>query len=412
MEAFYKLAYDISCYYAFAAFFLSYSGKYVVNPFAFLAILVSCFAAVHAEKCKRFSQAVQIGAFVLPAIPFLMETNIWGKISLLLPWAYLVVVVLRQGYYISYLRFKKTFLCFFWIYAVLFAFFVAEEPVRGEVAMLVAGPFLLLLLTAGIFLMQMLRYQSGSGDKKKLEKYQYRQLVIFMIAAIVLTAGNLVELLCIYIFYPLTDLVLSACFAVLVFIVNKLDSPMKPPKEFGGAGEKDKFIEEVREAQEKMESIYGPIRARMQELSGEPKEPNWTPVYIGAAVVAAIVIFAVLFGSIRKKRKSAAIEDEREECYDEVTLKDVLKKRFVRPEIVIRYYYREFMKKSEAKKHKLEVSDTTKEILAKYKTWNDATPEQTAEAEEATALYQKTRYSKEKMTQTDAKRMKALIRGL
>jgi hypothetical protein len=40
------------------------------------------------------------------------------------------------------------------------------------------------------------------------------------------------------------------------------------------------------------------------------------------------------------------------------------------------------------------------------------TPEQTAQAEEVTSLYQKTRYSKEKMTQTDAKRMKALIKGL
>ena len=50
------------------------------------------------------------------------------------------------------------------------------------------------------------------------------------------------------------------------------------------------------------------------------------------------------------------------------------------------------MKKSEAKKHKLEASDTTQEILTKYNTWNDVTPEQTA--------------------QTDAKRMKALIKGL
>ena len=41
-----------------------------------------------------------------------------------------------------------------------------------------------------------------------------------------------------------------------------------------------------------------------------------------------------------------------------------------------------------------------------------ATPEQMAKAEELTALYQKTRYSKAEMTQTDAKRMKALVKGL
>ena len=70
------------------------------------------------------------------------------------------------------------------------------------------------------------------------------------------------------------------------------------------------------------------------------------------------------------------------------------------------------MKKVEAKKHKLEASDTTKEILTKYKMWNNVTPERTAEAEEVTSLYQKTRYSKAEMTQTDAKRMKAVVKGL
>ena len=70
------------------------------------------------------------------------------------------------------------------------------------------------------------------------------------------------------------------------------------------------------------------------------------------------------------------------------------------------------MKKSETKKHKLEASDTTNEILTKYQAWNDTTQEQTAEAEEATVLYQKTRYSKAKVTRTDANRMKALVKGL
>ena len=84
----------------------------------------------------------------------------------------------------------------------------------------------------------------------------------------------------------------------------------------------------------------------------------------------------------------------------------------MRPEIIIRYYYREFMKKSEAKKHKLESSDTTKEILTKYKTWNTVTTKQTVAADEATALYQKTRYGKAKMTQAEATRMKALVKGL
>ena len=127
MEAFYKLVYDISCYYAFAAFFLSYGMEYDVPAYSFLVFFAACFIAVFAEKCKRFSQVVQIGAFALPVIPFLLESNIWGKLVLILPWVYMIVTVLREGYYITYRRFKKTYLTLFWIYTVVFFFFVTEE---------------------------------------------------------------------------------------------------------------------------------------------------------------------------------------------------------------------------------------------------------------------------------------------
>ena len=411
MEAFYKLAYDISCYYAFAAFFLSYVAGYRVNPLSFLVFFAACLAAVNAEKIKRGSQAMQMSAFVLPIIPFLLENNLWGKLIIILPWVYMVVTVLRQGYYVSYRRFRKTYLCFFWFFAALFGFFIAEDFAKGEVAILVAGPFLLLLLGAGIFLLQMLRFQAGSCEQKILEKYQRRQLVFFLIAATLLTVGNVVELLYVYVFYPLTKLVLGAGLALIVFIIGKLDRPLKPPKEMGDmGGDVKEFTEQLEEAYANVETIWGKIPEKVRQLP--TKEMDYTPLIIILAVLTAIIILVVLIGGRRIKRKQAVIEEEREECYDEIKVGEVIKKRSARPEIVIRYYYREFMKKSEAKKHKLEVSDTTNEILTKYRAWNDATPEQTAEAEEATALYQKTRYSKAKVTRADAGRMKALVKGL
>ena len=413
MEAFYKLAYDIGCYYAFAAFFLSYVMEYKVTPISFLVFFAACFMAVYAEKTKRFEQEVRIGAFLLPIIPFLLENNLWGKLVLILPWIYLVVAVLREGYDISYKRFRKTFLAFFWIFAAVFCFFVGEDKVKGEVAMVAAVPFLLILLVSGIFLLQMLRFQSGSTDKKKLEKHQRRQLVIFMAAATVLTVGNVVELLYVYVFFPLSNLALEAVLGLAVFLVSKLDRPLKPPKEIGDRGNTNdvrEFVEKIQEIRENTETIWGKIPERIKE---EPsKEMDWAPIVIAAVVLGAIVILVVLLGGKRRQRKQAAIEDERKDCYDEVTLEKTVKKHSVHPEIVIRYYYREFMKKSEGKKQKLEASDTTEEILTKYKAWNNVTPEQTAEAEEATALYQKTRYSEKEMTHTDAKRMKALVKGL
>lgn len=410
MEAFYKLAYDISCYYAFAAFFLYYVAEYKVSPLSFLVFFAACFFAVYAENMKKYGQAVQIGAFVLPIIPFLLENGIWGKLILMLPWVYMVVTVLRQGYDVSYRRFKKTFLCFFWIYTVVFVFFIAEEPVKGEIAMIVTVPFLLILLASGIFLLQLLRYRANSGDKKKLEKHQRRQLVVLMIAAIVLTVGNVVELLYVYVFFPLMKLVLDAEMALVVFVVSKLDRPLKPPKELGHTGDYKEFAEEIQKIYDNKETLWGKIPEKIQTYTS--KELDYTPFIIVFCVLAAIVILAVMFGGKRIKRKPPAIEDEREDFYEEVAVKKVLRKRSLHPEIVIRFYYREFMKKSEKARHKLEASDTTKEILSKYQAWNPVSPEQKAEAEEITALYQKTRYSRAKIIHTDASRMKELVKGL
>lgn len=411
MEAFYKMAYDIGCYYAVVAFFLAYSGKYEVNPFSFLVFFAACFFATCAEKFGRFQPAVRVGAFVLPVIPFLLESNIWGKVILLLPWTYLVVTVLRESYDVSYRRFKKIYLTIFWVYVAVFAFFVGDNLVKGEVAMIVTVPFLVILLVAGVFLMQMLRFQAGSADKKKLEKHQHRQLVAFMIAAVVLTVGNLVEFLYDYVFFPLSKLVFGAIAGLAVYVVGLFDGKKELPEREEFNWEVKEFMEELEKIRENTETIWGKIPEKVQ-TEMVYKDLDYTPFFILCIAIAVIIIFAILLGSASKKKKAPAIEDEREDCYDEVAVHKELKKRFVRPEIVIRYYYREFMKKSEAKKHRLEASDTTKEILTKYKTWNNVTPERTAEAEEVTLLYQKTRYSKEEMTRTDAKRMKALVKGL
>lgn len=415
MEAFYKLAYDTGCYFAFASFFLSYTQKYDMNPFSFMVFFLACFLAVYADRLKRYDRVVQIGAFLLPLIPFLLESNIWGKIILILPWLYMVVTVLRQGFYITYRRFRKTYLVFFWIYVVLFTFFMADDFVKGEKALLVAGPFLVILLVSGSFLLQMLRMHSGTGDKQKLEQHQRRQLIVFLAVAALFTVGNVMKLLYTYVFFPLTELIMSGLLSVGVFVVMRLANAAqdKDLSKLELTSDWKEFSEAVAEQGGGFSDAIEMIRKIHQTGDVEPKEMDWTPFVIVICVVAAIVILAVLIGGKKGKRKQAAIEEETEEYFDdEVTSEKVLKKRFVPPEIVIRYYYREFMKKVEAKKHKLEASDTTKEILTKYNSRKTVPSEQTAEAAEATALYRKTRYSKATMTHDDANRMKALVKRL
>lgn len=418
METFYKLVYDTGCYFAFISFFLSYTGKYDISPLSVFVFWVACFLATYADRLKRGDQVVRIGALLLPVIPFLLESNIWGKIILILPWVYLVATVFYQGYYMTYRRFRKMYLASFWIYAFIVIFFTAEDFVMGEKALLVGGPFFVIILVAGSFLLQLLRMNSGTKDKQKLEKHQRRQLILFLMIAVLFTAGNVMEFLYRYIIFPISEVMFGTVLSAGVFVIMQLTA-MVQDRDVSKFKQSDwkEFIEAAAEEGGGLEAIndaFGQIRDIYS--AGGPAEPielDVTLLALAAIVLVAIVILIILFGGQKGKHKQAAIEEETEAYFDDdVKTKQVLKKNFVSPAISIRYYYREFMKKSETHKHSLKPSDTTEEILEKYNTRNIVSTEQTKEAEEATALYQKTRYSNASMTHEDAGRMKALVKKL
>jgi len=413
MEAFYKLSYDIGCYYAFVTFFLSYSAGYQTRPYSFMVFFVACLLAAHAEKWKRWEKVATVAAFVLPAICFLWEKSVWGRVILILPWLYMVLTVIRQGYDISYQRFRKTYLIFFWIFAGVFGFFVAENPLKGEIAMITAIPYVVIFLAAGIMLLQMLRFQSGSKDKKRLEKYQRTQLGIFVAVSTVLSVSNVMDWLYIHVFHPLSQLLFAAVIGVLAILLEPLSEHRTGVNTAGILEDLREFGQLAQKNMDEYEEEFLPIKQMMQAMRGEqPQEMDWTYAIIGFGVLFAIVILAVLVGGKKIKRKSPAIEDEREEFYEEIPEAEVLKKHSPRPDIVIRYYYREFMKKTESKKNKLECSDTTKDILGKFIKQKKAQEEEQAKADELTQIYRRARYDNNEVSHADANKMKSLVKGM
>ena len=135
--------------------------------------------------------------------------------------------------------------------------------------------------------------------------------------------------------------------------------------------------------------------------------PDYTMVFVAAALILAVVLFIVLIGGTKAKVKDALIEDEREELDEVEPPVKKLKKHSIHPDIVVRYYYLKFMELANSEKAKVMRSDTTDEIRKKYLLKKT---DRTEETKELTEIYQKVRYTKENVTREDAARMKSLVK--
>ena len=60
------------------------------------------------------------------------------------------------------------------------------------------------------------------------------------------------------------------------------------------------------------------------------------------------------------------MEDEREEILEIEKPEEKIRKRFTSPRVLVRYYYKEFMKKAESEKNRIHKADTTEDIFRKY----------------------------------------------
>ena len=110
----------------------------------------------------------------------------------------------------------------------------------------------------------------------------------------------------------------------------------------------------------------------------------------------------------KQKIKPGILEDERETISDFAEPEAKLKKNSTSPRVVVRYYYRKFMKKAETEEKRIHKADTTDDIEKKYVLPRGS--KELSNTKHIKEIYRKARYSNVIISKEDATKMKKLVK--
>ncbi len=309
------------------------------------------------------------------------------------------------------------------LYTPLLALTFLYKAENALPALSVATPYLIVFLTSMVLLLQLLRHQAGTKDKKNFEKFQRLQALGFFAFTILGTVGRLFELIMrainLLIIRPVGYLIFAAMSSLSQTVENGNAEGLGTNNNFNNVVEQEKIEAGFDGANWK--EVVNSILSREEEKVTEPTMffKILSAVVIAILAIVIIIVFIVIIRNLSKDRKkNFVIHEEREDSVENYETATRLKKHFAPPDIQIRYYYKEFMKKSDSEKHRLKDSDTTKDIMGKYlrkQSMEHNVPNPSSqEVETSTALtdlYRKTRYSTKEVTKDDAALMKKLIKS-
>ena len=406
MQIFYKIVFDISCYYTFTSFFLKFALGYEISSLSMSLFLLAGLLVVGSQKISSIGRGIALLSAILPILFRPWKDIDYALLEFFIPWVYFVLLVYRENYGVYYANFKSLWkgLLYACIILVIVLLFDIE---KGISAAELATPYFLVFLTSGILLMQNLRFSMESTNKKAFEKYQIKQTICFFIFCFLLTASRVWQMIYQYVVLPLKNILISILFEIVDFFISLFpketielpDSPFHDYRE---------YLEKVQETIESnsVPRKWGDI---LKEAGIVQEKPDVTPLLIVFGALIAIIIFAILMGHGAKKTKQIFIEEEREELPQTEEVEKTPTRFSKNAKEVVRFYYKTFMRKAETAKQLVYKTDTTNDILEKFLLKK---PEQKQQAEEVTKIYQKTRYSKQEISDEEVRKIKRLVKNI
>ena len=95
MQIFYKIVFDMSCYYTFVSFFLRFALGYELSSLSMSLFLLSALFVVGSQKISSIGRGMALLSAIAPVL-----FRPWGEYALLefvIPWAYFVFFVYREN---------------------------------------------------------------------------------------------------------------------------------------------------------------------------------------------------------------------------------------------------------------------------------------------------------------------------
>lgn len=415
LEFAYKYIFDISCYYAIVSFFLDYTIVHEVNPLTFMLLITTAFLNGFLEG-KEKNPIGKIARLMIPLIALLWETESIGRAIAFVPWVYIAIRSFTEQYHTGYVRFKsmfgKTLALYFVPILILTGF---ADNIVGIRAIGATVPYFIIYISMGIMLLQLLRHQSGTADKKTFEKYQIKQSVGFFIFSFMITVGGLAKIIGAFIYkYIVTPVVMTflGSMSYTAYLVEEVTNDTKTQnkiqsyKYYVQSQSYDTTRENVEEILQMGEN------ATSKPIDFVPMDVTMLAITFGIVIVV-VLLFVLNKENQKNKIKQGVLEDEREEILDIEAPNTRAKKNSYSPKLQVRYYYKSFMKKAESEEQRIHRADTTDSIEEKYISKNNDVVRNTSamnELDEVKKIYRTARYSNYEISKEDATKIKKLVR--
>ncbi len=408
----YKLFLDLGVCYFIGAFLLSFYAGVNLQTSGFVCLLVTAVISLLLRR-KRLSVLVAGG---MPLIGILLIRPELGELIVyVLTWGYMVFLMITERFVTTRGEFLDWIKKILYL-AIILPLLMLTEFQAFQKAMIVATPYLTIVIICFCFMLRHLRTDPGMKSQKGYYRQQVLEMVLFMGSCVLLTIIRAPQNLYKGLALLFTNVILPVfaffasliglIFGIVIYLITSLISFMTKSREL--AVRRDEMGANIFEALDVTVDSVG--------------SKEWiVPLLYSLGVILGLVVlfffFRWLMGEKFKQKLPEGVSEIREELGVSKDRRGKNKRKYSKdPRERIRYYYYKYLLYLRYKKVLLHPGDTTRDLEQKYlASLSKPSEEQIEESMRLKELYRKARYqNQEEITLEEADYMKkvyALIKS-
>lgn len=387
------------------AFYFAYANMVFISPtnnamvFVYFTVLIS-LSLSYALRFSKYTKLkyIPILGFI---IAVLFVNNVTGVIGAIIPYIYMLYVVLTDKYHVNYYRFKDLFINLF--YAILPLLLLVFLVKNIELFNRVSLQYVIIFIISGLYLMRTARHGQEIINNKRFMLMNALVIVMTSIISIVLSTDSILKIIIIVVKFvygkilvPIVMKIIYVLFLPMAYFMNRAQNYEEaPPAPF----EIPNYIEQEAE----------------RHMIQDPSEKTFSIfAYIVAIAFLAFVIYGLIkVFSVRKKRKTfdyvEGVKENRSFIDDENKRNKNEKQMFSKGINQIRYWYKKFLMLCSKKRMSIFEYDNSHTI---YEKSSNIFKGHTENLEVIKEIYRKARYDKEAIDNQDVKTIKSIYKTL
>jgi hypothetical protein len=388
------------------AFYFAYANMLFIDPsnnsmilvyFTVLLSLSISYALSFSKKNNKLRYLPILGL----AIALLFVNRTTGIIGAVIPYIYMLYIVIKDDYHVNYYRFKDLFINLF--YAILPLLLIVFLVKNIELFNKVSLQYVMIFIISGLYLMRTSRHGQEIINNKKFMMMNAAVIITTTIASIVLSTDAILQVVIIAvklayskILVPIVNGIIYVLFLPMALLFNRAAKYEEaPPAPFEIPENVEQEIERymVEDPSERVFSIFA---------------------YIMAIALLAFLIYGLIkVFSVRKKRRfinyAEGVKEQRSFLDDEDKRNKNEKHLFNKSINQVRYWYKRFLMLCSKRKMSILENDSSNTIYIKS---SNIFGNHVEDLNNMKEIYRKARYDKEDIDSYDVKTIKNIYKNL